>query len=107
MERLVPFADLSDELEFFRGTRFRVFNVGLNVEDNAQDYYDYMLAAVPGESEYMLVTNVTIDAGRNKAGASLCMVQTLKGGGRLVVTGASLKASVGMSDTYLLSYEDA
>jgi hypothetical protein len=107
MDRLVPFTELEDHFEFWAGTRFRVFNVGMNSQDKSQDYYDYMLIAVPGESDWMLAANVTRDAGRHKAGASLCMVQTLKGVGRFVVTAASLKASVGIVDTYLLTYEDA
>ena len=102
MDKLVPLADVPDEQDFWRGTRIRLFGVGLNVTDKAQDYYDYMLVEVPGEREWMLCTNVTRDAGKNKAGASMCAVKTLDGVNRFVVTGKSLKFSVGTEKTLSL-----
>ena len=102
MEKLIPLVEVPDDREFWVGTRFRRFKVGMNVQDKTQDYYDYMLANVPGESDYMLVVNVTQDAGRYKAGGSMCMVKTLDGVNRFVVTGKALKASVGTDNIFLL-----
>jgi hypothetical protein len=46
-------------------------NVGLNVKDKKDDYYEYMLADNPSEPEYMLLTNVV----GYKAGSSLALVK--------------------------------
>ena len=38
--KLIPLVDLDDKTEIWRGTRFRQYNVGLNVKDKKQDYYE-------------------------------------------------------------------
>ena len=34
---------------------FRQYEIGLNVENKEDDFYEYMLTEMPGESEYMLL----------------------------------------------------
>lgn len=97
--QLIPLKDLSDDHEFWHGNIFRQFNVGLNVEDKSQDYYDYMLADIPGNYEYMLLTNVTRDAGKYKAGLALAMVKIILGS-RRVVHASAIKNSMGTKDVY-------
>lgn len=107
MDRLIPLSEIDDAREFWSGTRIRLFNVGLNVSDKSHDYYDYMLVEIPWEPSLMLATNVTMGAGRNKAGNTMCSVKTLEGVDRFVVTGAALKFSFGTVDTYLLQFDEA
>jgi hypothetical protein len=41
---LIPLIEIDAEQEFWSGTKLRNINVGMNVTDKAQDYYDYILA---------------------------------------------------------------
>lgn len=36
----------------WRGTRIRLYNVGLNVEKKEEDYYEYMLSEIYNNREY-------------------------------------------------------
>lgn len=48
--KLVPFKDILDTDEFWRGTRFRIYGIGLNVKDKIHDYYEYILAENPSDN---------------------------------------------------------
>ncbi|TCN01323.1 hypothetical protein EV294_101777 [Paenibacillus sp. BK033] len=43
MERAnwIPLRNISDDEKIWIGTKVRLYNVGLNVIDKADDYYDY------------------------------------------------------------------
>ena len=96
---LIPLSDIPDSHEFWHGNIFRQFKVGMNIEDKSQDYYDYMLADIPGNYEYMLLTNVTRDAGKYKAGLALALVK-INLGSRRVVLAEAVKYSMGVEDVY-------
>ena len=72
--KLKPILEFNNNHEFFSGTRFRVYGIGLNVNDPKDDYYEYMLAEVPGERDYMLATCVE----GSKSGNALAFVKTKK-----------------------------
>ena len=93
---LVPLTEINDDEEFFIGTRFRIYNVGLNVQKKEDDFYEYMLTQVPGESEHLNMSNVN----GHKAGYSLALVKLKIG--TLVVTGKALKFSIGTKNTFLV-----
>ena len=96
--KLIPLTDINDQDEFWMGTRFRIYNVGLNVSNKDDDYYEYMLAEIPGDSNYMLMTNVV----GHKSGSALALVKTTLDQNRYIVTGKSIKFSIGTEKTYLL-----
>lgn len=99
--KLIPVKDIADDAEFYRGRRFRIYNIGLNVADKADDYYEYMLAELPGDHDYMLLTNVV----GYKSGSALALVKISNDAHRVVVTGAAIKFSLGTEDTFYLEDE--
>jgi hypothetical protein len=99
--KLIPIKDIKDNDEFWRGTRFRMYNVGLNVKDKKDDYYEYMLAQIPGDSDHLLLTNVV----GYKSGAALALVKTSDDKSKLVVTGEAIKFSIGTEDTFVIKDE--
>ena len=96
--KLIPLTDLDDKTEIWRGTRFRQYNVGLNVSDKSQDYYEYMLVEIPGENEHMLLTCVE----GYKSGIALAYVKTSNNEMKFVVEGKEIKRSLGIKDTYVI-----
>jgi hypothetical protein len=57
-----------------------------------------MLAQIPSDNKYMLLTNVE----GYKAGAALALVKIKKSKTKIVVTGKAIKFSMGTDNTYLL-----
>lgn len=55
-KNLTPLLKISDEEPFYKGTRFRHYEIGLNFENEEDDFYEYMLAEIPGEVNFMLLT---------------------------------------------------
>lgn len=96
--KLTPLKDVYDEQEFWRGTRFRQYKVGLNVENEEEDYYEYMLAEIPGEKDYMLLTCVE----GYKAGIALALVKMAEDKSKRVVKGKAVKYSMGTKNTYVI-----
>lgn len=96
--KLTPLKDIHDKDEFYIGTRFRIYNVGLNVSDKKDDYYEYMLAEIPGEKEYMLITNVV----GHKSGSALALVKTKKSQIKFITTGQALKFSMGTDNVFII-----
>jgi len=96
--RLIPLKKIKDNDEFWRGTRFRLYNVGQNVKRKRDDYYEYMLAEIPSDIKYMLLTNVK----GYKSGAALTLVKIKKSKTKIVVTGKAIKFSMGTEGTFLL-----
>lgn len=99
--RLIPLKDISDDHDFWRGTRFRIYNVGENVKDKSEDFYEYMLAQIPGDDKYFLATNVL----GYKSGAALALVKISSDENKIVVKGKTLKASIGIEDTFVVADE--
>ena len=95
----IPLADIDDKMEIWKGNRFRQYNVGLNVTDKKQDYYEYMLTEIPGEKQFMLLTCVE----GYKAGSALTYVKTVKDVNKFIIEGSEIKLSMGINDTYILT----
>lgn len=98
---MIPLKDIHDTVEFWRGTRFRKYNVGLNVQHKMEDYYEYMLAENPSEPEYFLLINVV----GYKSGSVLALVKVSEVKNRDVVTAGAVKNSLGVEDVYVLEDE--
>jgi hypothetical protein len=96
--KLIALTDIPDDDEFFIGTRFRILNVGLNVADKKDDYYEYMLVEIPRDKKHMSLTNVE----GHKSGSILALVKTKEDQSKFVTTGQALKFSMGTDNTYLL-----
>ncbi|WP_299435634.1 hypothetical protein [uncultured Aquimarina sp.] len=96
-DKLIPLEMIKDDHEFWRGTRFRHYGVGLNVESKEDDFYEYMLAEIPGERDFMLLTCVE----GYKSGCALSLVKILDDKSKIVVTGKAIKYSMGTKNTYL------
>lgn len=95
---LTPLAEIPDDEEFWKGTRFRQYEIGLNVENKKDDFYEYMLAELPGESEYMLLTCVE----GYKSGSALALVKTSEDKSKFIVTSKAVKYSMGIENIYLI-----
>jgi hypothetical protein len=95
--RLIPMNKVKDMDQFWRGTRFRIYNVGMNVKNKKEDYYEYMLAEIPGDS-YMILTIVE----GHKSGKALASVKLKKSKTKRVVTGKALKFSMGTKNIFWL-----
>ncbi|MBL7964823.1 MAG: hypothetical protein JNM31_13380 [Flavobacteriales bacterium] len=96
---LVPLGNVPDDHEFWSGTLFRLYNVGMNVKDKSEDFYEYMLVD-DNDPDHMILANSSREAGRYKRGLVICHVKRLKGASRAVVTGAAMKFSFGTEHTY-------
>lgn len=94
---LKPLDTIPDEQEFCKGTRFRQYEIGLNVENKEDDFYEYMLAEIPGEREYMLLTCVE----GYKSGSALALVKTSEDKSKFIVTSKAVKYSMGIENVYL------
>lgn len=97
--RLVALKDVQDTDEFWKGTRLRLYNVGLNVKSPKDDFYEYMLSEYPGDREQMLVICVE----GYKSGSILASIPTPSGASKFVVTGKTLKHYLGIEHVFLLS----
>ena len=95
--KLKPLTVIPDDQEFWKGTRFRQYGVGLNVENKEDDFYEYMLAEIPGEREFMLLTCVE----GYKSGSALALVKTELDKSKFIVNGKAIKYSMGTENTYL------
>ena len=94
---LIPLKDIKDKTEFWKGTRFRHYEIGLNIENKKDDFYEYMLAEIPGEKDFMLLTCVE----GYKSGSALALVKTQINKTKLIVTAKAMKFSMGIENTYL------
>ena len=94
---LIPLKRIKDEEEFWKGSRFRQYKIGLNLENKEDDFYEYMLTEIPGEKEYMVLTCVE----GYKSGSTLALVKTLEDKSRFVVTAKAIKYSMGIENVYL------
>lgn len=98
MKKLIPVADLKDDLEFYKGAKFRLYGVGMSRASEEEDYYDYML--IYDHDKHMILANVTSDLGKHKAGSVICHVQLHDAEGRIVVSAAEIKRMFGTEKTF-------
>ena len=97
---LVSLLDIPDDYEIWRGSVFRVMNVGMNVPKE-EDYYDYMLVGIPWESEFLILVNVTHD--NTKAGAVYgTSVKVSAPGVASTVSGKAIKEALSLERCFLV-----
>ncbi len=98
--KLRALQEVDDNEVLLKGSRFRVYKVGLNVEDKSDDFYEYMLVE-NGEREFMSLVCVK----GHKSGTLLAFVKT-NDENFLNVKGKDLKYSIGLKDTFLITESD-
>lgn len=96
--KLIPLKDVNDEIEFWKGTRFRIYGIGLNVENKNDDFYEYMLAEIPVERAFMLLTCVE----GYKSGSTIALVKTSQNKSKFIVKCKEVKFSIGIENVYLI-----
>ena len=89
--------EIDDNTKFYRGTRFIQYVSGINANSDNEDYYEYMLTIIPGESKFLLLTCVK----GYKSGNPLALVKTELN--EMCVTAESIKRSMGIEDVYLIN----
>jgi len=92
-----PLKEIDDNQIISQGTRFRQYNIGLNVIDTEDDYYEYMLVNNPSEPEYLLLVCVE----GYKSGHSLALVKAIDS---YSVNGKAIKNSMGIKNTFILNF---
>jgi len=100
-DTLIPLEAIKDDELFWRGTRFRQYGVDPNVENKEEGFYEYMLAEIPGERDFMLLTCVE----GYKSGCALALVKMLDDKNNIAVNGKAIKYSMGIKNTYLKKEE--
>jgi hypothetical protein len=99
----IELSEFTDEHQFSIGTYIRIYGVkDLAAKKDEDDYYEYMLADIPGDSEFKLITNVSREVTVFKAGYSLAMAKTIEGSNW--VSGKELKRVVGIDKTFIIEY---
>lgn len=97
---LIPINDIPDDYEIWKGTVFRVINIGMNVPKE-KDFYDYMLVNIPWEADFLILVNVTHD--NIKAGAVYgTAVKVLSPGVAATVSGKAIKEALSLETCFLV-----
>jgi len=79
---LVPLEKINPYKQYWKGTKLRHYNVGLNVKDKEDDYYDYILALL--DSSYFILVNITEN--NSKAGSvNIGFINKNNQGGRVML----------------------
>ena len=92
----IPMQDVSDDEKIWTGTKVRIYNVGINVVDKRDDYYDFLVSSIYGNNEYLQLTNLS----QGEAGNILCVLP--KDLPNHYATGKSLKKMIGLKDSFVL-----
>jgi len=99
--KIIQLKELDDNMSIWKGTRFRQYNVDLNVTDKKDDYYEYMLTEIPGEKDFMLLTCVE----GYKSGSPLAYVKTDNVEKSFKVNIGEMKSSMGIEGTFMILEE--
>ena len=108
MKKKIPIklSDIDKNLELWRGTKIRLMNDGTNLYPEVE-YYDYMLVQVPGDNDYMILVNITIDD--YKEGAVFRKKAAIDHSlNKAVVKKAALREALGpdFKNCYLISWDE-
>lgn len=98
---LIPINKLSDDSEFYQGTRIRKYRSRPKDADDLKDFFEYMLVDYD-DKEYMMVVNISSANGSYHAGSVYSYVNKLQEVLRHVVTGKALKEKLNEPETYIL-----
>lgn len=92
----IPLKAISDDCKIWAGTRVRLHNVGLNVVDKNNDYYEYLVSFIYGNAVYLQLTNLS----QGEAGNIICVIE--KDLPNHYSLGKTLKHMMGQENTFVL-----
>lgn len=95
-EKWISINEIADGQKVCAGMIVRLYNVGLNVPNRTEDYYDYLISYVFANDQYLQLVNLSL----GEAGNILCILE--KELPHYHALGKTLKHMVGVEDTYLL-----
>ena len=93
----IPMSELNDNEIIWSGRRVRLYNVGLNVTDSADDFYEYFVSEIYGNNEYFQLTCLS----QGKAGNIICVIK--KELPDHYALGKELKRMMGVDNTFVES----
>ena len=97
----IKLSEFDDKHQFPIGTYLRIYDVNdMAAKKEEDDYYEYMIADIPGDSEYKLITNVSREVTVFKSGYALAMAKTIEGTNW--ISAKELKRVVGEDKTYII-----
>ena len=67
----IPMSKLNDDEIIWSGRRVRLYNIGLNVADSSDDFYEYLVSDIYGNDKYFQLTCLS----QGKAGNVICVIQ--------------------------------
>ncbi len=67
----ISLKEIKDCEKVWAGTRVRLYDVGLNVKDKKDDYYDYLVSYIYDNEEYLQLTNLS----QGEAGNIICVIK--------------------------------
>ncbi|RDU38650.1 hypothetical protein DRW41_03555 [Neobacillus piezotolerans] len=94
--KLIPLATINDEYKVWAGTRVRLYNVGLNIEEKKDDYYEYLVSFIYGNENFLQLTNLSL----GEAGNILCVLE--KDFPNQYALDKNLKYMMGLENTFIL-----
>ena len=92
----IPLKNIKNGEKVWVGTKVRLYNVGLNVENKQDDYYDYLVSFIYGNNEYLQLTNLS----QGEAGNIICVLQ--KDLPNHYATAKTLKHMIGLENSFVL-----
>jgi hypothetical protein len=92
----VPLANINDECKIWVGTRVRLYNVGLNVENKKDDYFEYLVSFIYDNADFLQLTNLS----PGEAGNIICVLE--KDLPNQYALGKTLKDMMGLENTFVL-----
>lgn len=95
-EQWISLKDVEDNRKIYAGTKVRLYNVGLNVKDKKDDYYDYLVSFIFGNADYLQLVNLS----RGEEGNIICVLQ--KDLPHQYALGKTLKYMMELENTFVL-----
>ncbi|EEM82801.1 hypothetical protein [Bacillus thuringiensis] len=87
----MPLSNVDDDEEIWVGARVRLYNVGMNRENN---FYEYIISYIYDNTNYLQLTNLTT----GKAGYIICVIE--KELPNNYALGRTLKQRIGLENAY-------
>ena len=91
----IPVSDLQDDSKIWAGNRVRIFNVGLNVINKSEDYFEYIVSFIYGDNQFLQLTCLS----QGEGGNTVCVLK--KDLPNHYATGRELKSKIGIENTFV------
>ncbi|MCL2023089.1 MAG: hypothetical protein FWG82_01820 [Oscillospiraceae bacterium] len=91
----LPLSELKDDEKIGTGRKIRLYNVGLNVESKADDYFEYMVSFIYENNQHLQLTCLS----QGEAGNIICVLE--KDLPNHYAFGKELKRMMGTENTFI------